>query len=327
MSAAPAVAGDDLRLRVTQLRWEAEGVLSVTLADPGGAPLPGWRPGAHLRLTLPTGTERHYSLCGDPTDHDTYRVAVLHEPRGRGGSEYLHRFLRPGTVIAAGRPRNNFPLLPAPRYLFVAGGIGITPILPMLYEAERRGVPWNLLYGGRGRASMAFLAELAPYGDRVRVWAHDERGRLPLADALAEARPAPGDAPVAVYCCGPGGLLDALTGLCAEADGLHAHVERFKAPDTTAATENNSPVEVRCVKSGATVAVPADESVLDALLAAGLKVHGSCREGICGSCEVGVRAGTPDHRDHILDPAERARSEVMYPCVSRALTPVLELEL
>ncbi|WP_329022740.1 PDR/VanB family oxidoreductase [Streptomyces sp. NBC_00690] len=325
----PALPGaqDELRLRVHQLRWEAAGVLSLTLVDPGDAPLPPWQPGAHLRLGLPTGVERHYSLCGDPATTDSYRVAVLHEPRGRGGSEYIHRFLRPGAIIPVGPPRNNFPLLPAARYLFVAGGIGITPILPMLREADRRGTPWRLLYGGRSRASMAFLDELVGHGDRARVWAHDEHGRLPLADALAEAAPGPGEEPVAVYCCGPEGLLDALTEACKGHDGLRPHTERFKPPATAGAAEPNTPVEVRCVRSGTTVDVPANESVLDALLGAGIKVHGSCREGICGTCEVIVRAGTPDHRDHILDAAERETGRLMYPCVSRSLTPVLELDL
>ncbi|MYY07974.1 2Fe-2S iron-sulfur cluster binding domain-containing protein [Streptomyces sp. SID4919] len=316
----------DLRLRLIRLCWEADGVLSLTLTDPHGRPLPDWRPGAHLRLTLPTGVERHYSLCGDPADTGAYRIAVLHEPRGRGGSEYIHRFLRPGAIVAAGRPRNNFPLLPAARYLFVAGGIGITPVLPMLREAHHRGTPWQLLYGGRSRASMAFLGELAPHGRRVRISARDEHGALPLTDTLDAACPAPGAEPLAVYCCGPEGLLDALTGYCAGRDGLRAHVERFKPPVAPARTDDK-PVEVRCVRSGTTVQVPADESVLDALLTAGAKVHGSCREGVCGSCEVTVRAGTPDHRDHILDAAERDTAQVMYPCVSRSLTPVLELDL
>ncbi|MCM2389243.1 PDR/VanB family oxidoreductase [Streptomyces albipurpureus] len=326
--ATAATGNDELRLRVTRLCWEADGVLSLTLADPHGNALPHWQPGAHLRLTLPTGVERHYSLCGDPADTGTYRVAVLHEPRGRGGSEYIHRFLRPGAVIAAGRPRNNFPLLPAARYLFVAGGIGITPLLPMLRAAEQSGAHWRLLYGGRSRASMAFLGELAGYGDRVRVSARDERGRLPLAAALAEANAsAPAHEPVAVYCCGPEGLLDALDEQCAGRSGLRPHVERFKPPASQGVEESNTPVEVRCVRSGTTVEVSAKESVLDALLASGVKVHGSCREGICGTCEVTVRAGTPDHRDHILDAAEREAGQVMYPCVSRSLTPVLELDL
>src|SRR5882757_1006293 len=208
---APSTAGGSapaahvLTLRVAEKRPAADGVVGLELVHPDSARLPEWTPGAHIDLVLPGGVTRQYSLRGDRWDAHRYRVGVLREPVGRGGSAYVHDELQPGDLVGVGGPRNNFPLVPAPRYRFVAGGIGITPILPMIHQADLLGADWQLLYGGRTRGSMAFRGELARHGDRVRIVPQDEHGLLDLAGFLGDPR-----ADTRVYACGPPPLLAAL---------------------------------------------------------------------------------------------------------------------
>ncbi|MFJ8825239.1 PDR/VanB family oxidoreductase [Streptomyces sp. NPDC102467] len=290
----------------------AEDVVALTLRATAGELAP-WDPGAHIDLALPNWLTRQYSLCGDPADRDTYRVAVRYDPLSRGGSEYVHRFLRPGRALDVSLPRNHFPLVPAPRYLFLAGGIGITPLLPMLRAVAAAGLPATLLYAGPTAESMPFADELRrSYGDRVRIVETKGQGRPDL-DALAAAL----EADTLVYCCGPAAMLAAAD---AAFPTERLHSERFQpvartfGPDTA--------FEVVCARSGGPVAVPADESLLDALAHAGRPIPSGCREGVCGSCEVTVLDGSPEHRDHIGAPEGR-----MYACVSRALSPRLVLDL
>ena len=155
----------------------ADDAVSLTLLSTG-PPLPEWAPGAHIDVVLPSKKERQYSLCGDPANRDEWQLGVLREEAGRGGSAFVCDELAEGTVLTVRGPRNNFPLVPATRYLFIAGGIGITPILPMLRAATSTGRPWELWYGGRRRSSMGFTDELAPYGDHVHLWPQNERGLL-----------------------------------------------------------------------------------------------------------------------------------------------------
>ncbi|MDJ1135668.1 PDR/VanB family oxidoreductase [Streptomyces iconiensis] len=323
-SAAPArpttAAADHLAVVVRQLRWEADGVLSVEFCAADGGDLPPWRPGAHIELALPTGITRQYSLCGSPEDRSRYRIGVLRERVGRGGSEYVHMFLRPGQPLRLRGPRDNFGFDRARSYLFIAGGVGITPILPMVHQAEAWGVPWQLVYGGRRAASMAFRDELRPYGDRVQLYPEDAVGRIPLARWLDREQEG-----TDIYACGPEPLLTAV-----ESAGAHwrpgaLHLERFKARKKPA--QQNSPVEVVCAQSDRTVTVPSDTSVLSALEGAGIPVAGSCREGVCGTCETRVLDGEPDHRDDILSEQDRATGDRMYVCVSRARGPRLVLDV
>jgi len=313
----------DLTVRLRSLTWEAEGVLSLELVDPDGGVLPAWEPGAHLDVHLPGGTVRQYSLCSEPRDRSRYRVAVLREPAGRGGSALVHTSLRPGELLTVRGPRNHFSLAPSPRYVFIAGGIGITPILAMVREAERSGADWKLLYGGRTRASMAFTAELSAYGDKVVLAPQDECGLLPLTAWLGARQPETN-----VYCCGPEGLLAAVEALCLEhwpADTLH--VERFAPkPRDVAADGDDQPFEVVCQASGQRLEVKPDCSIMETLRQAGIEVPSSCEEGICGTCETGVIEGVPDHRDSILSDEERAAGRTMFICVSRALSPRLVLD-
>jgi ferredoxin-NADP reductase len=308
-------------VRVEEKTPVADGVVTLTLAAPDGGRLPDWTPGAHVDLTLDNGLTRQYSLCGDRWNAHSYRVGVLLEPAGRGGSAYVHQQLEPGHVVGLGGPRNNFPLVPAESYLFVAGGIGITPMLPMIVQAELLGVDWRLLYGGRERGSMAFLDELAAYGDRVEVRPQDEHGLLDLPGFLGEPRPG-----TRVYSCGPAPLLAALEGACAGWPPRTLHTERFVAAERDAPVRT-TPFEVELHRSGRTVTVAPGTSVLDAIAEAGVEVLSSCRQGTCGTCETTVLAGQPDHRDSLLDDDERAAADCMYPCVSRSCSDRLVLDL
>ncbi|MEW2359885.1 PDR/VanB family oxidoreductase [Spirillospora sp. NPDC029432] len=311
-----------LELRVEQLRREAGGVLSVTLRDPEGGLLPEWAPGAHIDLELP-GLVRQYSLCGDPADRFTYTVAVLREDASAGGSAYVHDELRPGDLVEVGGPRNHFALVPAERYLFIAGGIGITPILPMIRAVEAAGADWRLAYGGRRRETMAFLDELAPYGGRAEITVEAESGPLDLAALLGD----PQDG-TAVYCCGPGGLLDAVEERCAAGWPEGAlHLERFQAKTFDIDPAAERAFEVVCARSETTVRVPADRPIADCLDDAGIPVPTACREGICGSCEVKILDGTAEHRDSLLSKAEQEAGQTLMVCVSRSRTDRLVLDL
>ena len=308
-----------MRLEVTARHELADGVVGLTLGAVDGAPLPAWEPGAHVDLLLRPGLVRQYSLCGDPADRRSWRIAVLREPAGRGGSAHVHDHLTVGERVTVAGPRNRFPLLRSPSYLFIAGGIGITAILPMLATAQRWGARWRLVYGGRRRASMAFLGELAAYGTRVTVRPQDECGLLDLDAALRP--PAPD---TLVYTCGPEPLLVAVSERCRDWPAGSLHVERFTAPPTT---PTGGAFEVELRASGRTLTVPAGGSILRALEDAGVAVLSSCREGTCGTCETDVLDGVADHRDAVLTDAERAAGDVMMICVSRSLTPRLVLDL
>ncbi|MGK5557458.1 PDR/VanB family oxidoreductase [Actinomadura kijaniata] len=312
----------DLDLTLAGRDRVADGVVLLTLARPDGGDLPAWEPGAHVDLVLGPGLVRQYSLCSDPADRSRWQVAVLREPDGRGGSVHVHDRLAAGSPVRVRGPRNHFALEPAARYLFVAGGIGITPLLPMVAEAERRGADWRLVYGGRSRATMAFRERLeAEYGERVTLHPQDESG-LPDLDALLGAP----RADTLVYCCGPEGLLEAVEERCAAWPPGALRVERF-SPREVGEPVLDGAFEVELARTGTTVTVPPGKSVLEAVEEAGTPVLSSCREGTCGTCETPVLEGTVDHRDSLLTPEERAAHDTMMICVSRAACPRLVLDL
>ena len=302
----------------------ADGVVALSLDDPTGRPLPGWTPGAHIDVILSASLVRQYSLCGSPADTHSWRIGVLRDPQSRGGSDFVHDKLHVGSSVRVRGPRNHFPLVSAPRYQFIAGGIGITPMLPMIEAAEAAGAQWRLAYGGRMRASMAFVEGLVAYGERVTIWPQDEQGLLDLPGILGSARE-----DTLVYCCGPEALLSAVEGACASRPPGALHLERFAAKpgaDQSASGALES-FEVVCQRSGITVTVPAERSVFEVLEDAGVSVLGSCLEGICGTCEAAVIEGTPDHRDSVLGDEEQARNDAMMLCVSRSLSDRLVLDL
>ncbi len=310
--------------RVARKTTLAEGVVALTLVHPAGERLPDWTPGSHIDVIVPvSGTQsvvRQYSLCGDRWDPYAYQVAILREEESRGGSRSIHDDLAEGDLIGIGTPRNHFALKPAQRLQFIAGGIGITPIMTMIDAAERMGIDWHLLYGGRSRRSMAFLAELARYGDRVTVRPQDEYGLLDLSH-LRE--PEEGSK---VYVCGPGPLLAAVEAATVDWPAGTVRFERFVAA-TQPPPARSGPFTVDLARSGASIVVSPHESVLEAVAKAGCPVLSSCSQGICGTCEVAVLDGIPDHRDSLLTDEERAANDRMFVCVSRAVTDRLVLDL
>jgi ferredoxin-NADP reductase len=322
---AVAANGDRLTLRVDELRREADGVLSLRLTDPLGAALPSWEPGAHVDVRFANGVERQYSLCSTAADGGGWRIAVLREHSSRGGSRYVHETLRPGDEVTVSRPLNTFAYEPgegeAAESVFVAGGIGITALLPMVRAAEAAGRPWRLLYLGRSRERMAFLADPALAPGRTRVFDADAGGR---ADLAAELRALPAGS--RVYACGPARMLDALEELALDWPEGTLRIERFAAKPL-AEPVSSDVFEVEAQRSGMTVEVEPGCSILAALERAGIPVPSSCLEGICGTCETTIVDGVADHRDSILSPAEREENETMMVCVSRAVSPRLVLDL
>lgn len=312
---------DGTTLVVAARTHAADGVVSLTLRRPDAGPLPSWTPGAHIDLLLDGGLIRQYSLCGRPADRDTWQIAVLREPQGRGGSAYVHEHLVEGSTVRVRGPRNTFPLRPAARHLFVAGGVGITPVLPMLEAAEAAGSDWRLLYGGRTRTSMAFLDRLARHGERVLLRPEDEFGLLDLAAFLG----AP-EEDTSVHACGPEPLLRAVQERCAAWPPGTLVVERF-APAEPADSRPAEAFDVVLARAGLTLTVPPDRSVLQVVTEAGVAVDFSCQEGTCGTCETDVLDGMPDHRDSLLSEDERAAGDTMLICVSRSCGPRLVLDL
>jgi ferredoxin-NADP reductase len=309
-------------LVVKEARTVADGVVELTLADPNGAELPAWTPGAHVDLVLTEDLIRQYSLCSSPSKLDVWRVGVLRAPDSRGGSERVHEVLATGTVVRVRGPRNHFPLVASPRYIFIAGGIGITPMLPMIAEADAAGADWRLFYGGRERASMAFLDELANYNERVRIVPQDEQGMLDLEAVLGAPQP-----DTLIYCCGPEGLLAAAEKFCEKWPPGSLHLERFSAKPQEPAAEADSAFDLVLQRAGLTLQVPPDKSVLTVIREAGVSVLASCLEGVCGTCETEVIEGDVDHRDSILNEEERASNEYMMVCVSRCRSSRLVLDL
>ncbi len=308
-------------MQVLSIRRMAENVVSIDLAAPSGGTLPQWAPGAHIDLHLPSGRLRKYSLCGAVTDRGRYRISVLRQGAG-GVSDEIHDRLAVGAVVQVSGPLNHFPLLPAPGYLFLAGGIGITPLLPMIAAAQQQGVDWRLLYVGRGRGGMAHLEDLAAYGDRVRVVDTSDCGRPDLG---AELGARGGDD--LIYCCGPEALMEAVQ-IAARALGRadRLKTERFGAPVAAAASGAAIGFEEVCARSGISVMVPPQTSLATALEQAGVECGLSCGEGYCGACMTRVVAGEADHRDSFLTPEEYAEG-FMTPCVSRARGAKIILDL
>ena len=291
-----------------------ENVVALRLAAADDKPLPRWYPGAHLDIHLPSGRVRQYSLCGDPATADSYRIAVRRIPDGGGGSVEVHDGLPVGATITTSGPRNAFPLTipgfgsPTRRFRFIAGGIGITPILPMLGRAERLGVDWSMVYAGRSTDTLPFIREVTRFGDRVAVRTDDVRG-VPTAAQLL------GDCPdgTAVYACGPATMLTAIRSELAGRDNVELHFERFAAPPVIDGEE----FSVSIASTGATVRVGAEETLLAALHHADVPAPYSCQQGFCGTCRTRVIDGAVDHRDTLLTHPERANG-MMLICISRA---------
>jgi ferredoxin-NADP reductase len=304
---------------VRRIEPVASRVVAIEM-EPISAPLFSWTPGSHVDIQTAVGC-RSYSLCGDPSD-STYLIAVQREESGRGGSVWIHDEVRVGHQFSIRRPINNFSVLPAKRYLFIAGGIGITPLVPMIEMVDAAGAEWELVYAARNRESMAFCDRLGRHGRRVRLWADDTAGLPPVETLL----PTDGE-PMAVYCCGPNALMTAVEARCQDIEAVDVYTERFQASTDTSVGKCDSPFEVVLEPGGKRIQVAAGQSLLDALETAGAMMAWSCRQGLCGTCEVRVLAGQPDHRDEVLYPEEREANNRIITCVSRALSDTLTLEV
>ncbi|MGP4014351.1 PDR/VanB family oxidoreductase [Saccharopolyspora sp. 5N708] len=308
-------------LRVTRVSWEAEGVVGLVLSAPEGIVLPAWEPGAHLDVLLPSGLNRQYSLCGDPQDRDHYTIAVRLAANSRGGSAEIHGTALIGRELVVAQVRNHFRLDPADEYLLIAGGIGITPLLPMAAALAARRAVWSAVYCGRGAETMAFRRELAAIGrDRVRFVDTASQRRPDLKELVHRLGP---DA--AVYCCGPNGLLDEVVEIC-EAAGIRCETEHFGAA-TPQGEVGDDVVELELRRSGRNVTVDPETTLLRAIRDAGVEIESDCEEGYCGTCETPVLEGDPDHRDVVLSKAERSAGRTFMPCVSRACGRKLVLDL
>jgi ferredoxin-NADP reductase len=289
-------------------------VVALTLAAADGKPLPRWFPGAHIDINLPSGRVRQYSLNGDPAVRDSYRIAVRRIPGGGGGSIEVHDELAVGATVTTSGPRNAFPLSmpghgsPTQRFRFIAGGIGITPILPMLRQAQQLGADWSMVYAGRTVNSLPFVDEVSRYGNRVEIRTDDVHG-LPTADDLLGGCP---DG-TAVYACGPAPMLTGVRSRLAGRDNVELHFERFAAPPVVDGRE----FSVCIASTGKVVDVGASETLLSALQRSGVSAAYSCQQGFCGTCRTRVLGGDVDHRDTLLTHPER-NAGTMLVCVSRA---------
>jgi ferredoxin-NADP reductase len=322
------------RFMVVRSAWPvAEEVLALELVAMDGSLLPAFEAGAHVDLHLPAagGLVRSYSICSDPADRTRYVVAVALAPDSRGGSRHVHAHIRAGQVLEVGGPRNHFPLAEdAPASVLVAGGIGVTPLVAMARRLAALARPWTLYLCARTPERAAFLPALMalPHGRVVPVF-DAMPGVAPL-DIAQVVQRAPAQAHL--YCCGPASLMRAFQVAARGIAPERIHMEWFSAPAASAAAEPSAGgatpgFQVRLQRSGRVLSVGPDETLLEVLERSGIYVACSCRDGVCGTCEVPVLAGTPEHRDCVLSAAERARGDRMLACVSRSSSPELVLDL
>ncbi|MGP6110848.1 PDR/VanB family oxidoreductase [Pseudomonas aeruginosa] len=309
---------------IAAIRAEARDVLSLELVDPQGRELPTFKPGAHLEIQLPNGLIRHYSLCNDYRERNRFHIGVGLAPESRGGSRLLHGGLKVGEKLRISTPRNNFPLVEdGEHYSFIAGGIGITPILAMIRWCVASGKPWTLHYLARSRLRAAFYEELLDLGNgQVTTHFLDEHAGQPL-DIKATVGAMPSSSHI--YCCGPAPLMERVQAAASDRPTSQVHFEWFsgKAQDNT----DNQAFKVILRSTGEELQVPPERSILEVLEDHGHFVPFSCREGLCSSCETQILSGIPEHRDFVLSDAAKAEGKSMLICVSRAKSEALELDI
>ncbi|QNQ89207.1 2Fe-2S iron-sulfur cluster binding domain-containing protein [Corynebacterium poyangense] len=317
---------DIIQVRVAGRKLVGKDIVQLTLESLTGEKLPDWEPGAHIDVMIPGDSSepliRQYSLCGDYHDNFRYEIGVLKTVDSRGGSRFIHEHFTVGTVIKISEPRNHFPLVPSSNYVFVAGGIGITPLIPMVRKAIEGRKPWKFYQLAENNTRRAFpdIVDNFPK-DHTIVHFSDENGMMDL-ELLAKTFEDDTD----VYACGPAGLLDGLATISERQDRWRFHCERFSPREFYDAEEDKS-FTVVIDSSGDKVLVPPGKSCLQSLREHGLKLDWSCKEGVCGTCETDVLEGVPEHRDSVLTAEERASNESMMICVSRAKTSYIKLRL
>ena len=316
---------NELMVRVARRVEEADGVYSFELVPRDTETLPAFTAGAHIDVHVAPGLIRQYSLSNDPAERNRYRIAVLREPTSRGGSAGMHDRVRAGDVLRVSAPRNHFPLVEAPRSLLVAGGIGVTPILAMARTLHAQDRDFEMHYCGRSASRMAFLDELASAAFASRVVVHADDMPQQKFDALRVLSADAGN--THLYVCGPNGFMDHVleTARVLGWPEAQLHREYFAGVATALATDGS--FEIRVASTGLRCQVPAGRTVIEVLAAHGVEVPTSCEAGVCGTCLTRVLEGTPDHRDSFLTDAERAANDQFTPCCSRALSPLLVLDL
>jgi tetrachlorobenzoquinone reductase len=313
-----------LTVNVADVRAEARDVITLELRAPGGGPLPAFEPGAHLDLHLPNGLVRQYSLTNDWRERDRYVIGVGRVADSRGGSSFVHSSIRAGMQLTISVPRNNFALDPgAERFLFIAGGIGVTPIMAMIRWCVANAKPWRLIYAARSRQRAAFYEDLSALAkDCAQFHFDDECGQvLDVAQALSSW--SEGER---IYCCGPAPLMEAVKTLSEKLPQDTVRFEWFSTPDSDEPQESGA-FTVKLERSGVELAVPENKSILEVLEEHGIEVPFSCREGLCGTCVTSVCAGEPDHRDYVLSDEERDSGKLITVCCSRSKSAVLTLDL
>ncbi len=308
-------------LRLTAIRYAAAGIHLYEFADPDGRTLPAYAPGAHLDVHMPGGLMRQYSLARPWREGEGYLVGIKLDAATRGGSRFMHEGARVGQIFQVGGPRNHFPLTEdATSTVLIAGGIGVTPIWCMAQRLEELGAPFELHYAVRERADAAFIESLEQMAPKVKLHVDVEAGAVLDVAGIVASSPEGAH----LYCCGPTPMMDVFTSACSGRPAEHVHLEYFSAPPL-------EPIEggfvVALKKTGQEFLVEPGSTILETLRAAGLTVPASCEQGVCGTCETRVLEGTPDHRDLLLTPAEKASGETMMICCSGSLTPRLVLDL
>ena len=319
-----------IHVLVRSMTFLAADAIAVEFVSSDENELPAFEAGAHIDLLLPNGICRSYSLCNRPTDRNRYVVGVKKANPSRGASTYIHDHLRVGQQIEISRPRNNFPLAQAAvRSIFIAGGIGITPIWSMIQTLESEGRQWKLYYAARTSKDAAFLGELqalsAVHLGHIDIRFDHEPGVAMLdIESIVNENAGKG---AHFYACGPSPMLDAFETATESIPETNRHLERFSADAKAAAEGVLTQYEAVLAKSGMTLQITPEKSLLDTLLDAGINVEFSCMQGICGSCRVAVQEGSPDHRDHVLTEEERTRNDTVLVCCSGSRTRRLVLDI
>lgn len=316
-------ADTPMPLRVARVHDVAQGIRSFELVQPDGSELPPFTPGAHVKVQTPGGALRKYSLCNDPAERDRYVITVKRDDAGQGGSISMHEDVEEGDTLPTSVPDNAFPLVDrAKGYLFIAGGIGITPILSMIRSfGELPPAPWKLFYLTRSPATSAFLDELSRPELKKQVRIHHDEGDPARTFDLWPALEKPNTAHV--YCCGPRPLMEAVRDMTGHWSPAHVHFESFN--EGGGVRPDDQPFKVRLARSGVDYEVPVGQSILSVLREHGCDMASSCESGTCGTCRTGLLAGEADHRDMVLMPEEMER-QIMI-CVSRAKSAELVLDL